>query len=194
MARRSINGADPIGLIEIVAIGAGVYMLYRVIKPVTDLLPGSEQDQANQQKVSNVLTTTPEENPFNINFVYSLYANNPGTYNAAWWQQLHTDYDTDPQFALQTSGVYKYVQLGDQLIDAFGFIIEHDADVDTVFGQVKSQADVSNIAAYLYFQYNEDLYSLMRDGKGVIPGVNKGLSTAHLAQIVDTVNSLPESN
>lgn len=186
---RRINGLEneivPIALIA----GAG-YLAYKLLSPIIGLLP----DNGEKEQVQNQPLTQPDLNPFSYTYRYSLYAQNPNNYGSAWWNNLRSRWAADPQGTMAVSGVYNYCYWGETLITAFGTFFETDSDVDDVFNSVQSKADVSNIACYLFFTQQVNLYSLLHNGAGFIPGVSRGLTDGHLAQIINIVNSLPDSN
>lgn len=197
MANKRIGKADE-ELIIFGAVAVGLFLLGKpIINSLSSLLnqlPGANSE-ANQT-VADQNTVALEENPFNINYKYSLYARNPGTYGAAWWVNLNNQFLSygNPQTAVAANGVYLYPAWAWTLNDAFGTFSEDDSVVDAVFNQVRSKADVANLATLMYFVYQIDLFTLLNSGNGFIPGVSRGLSTTHLATIINKVSSLPDSN
>ena len=72
---------------------------------------------------------------------------------------------------------------------AFNIFVDNYSDIIGVFKQFKTKSDVSYFAEIFFNKYNTDLYGFLQDGGGLFPW--DGLSTAHLNQINDYVNSLP---
>lgn len=187
---RKVNGTGE-DLLPLVLIAGVAFVGYKLLGPLMHLLP----DSADQDEVDTVNTADPDTNPFSINYQYSLYSQDPDRFSGQWWLNLKQQFDNvGYQQAIAISGVYNYAYWGDLLINSFGLVTEVDNNVDTVFGQIRSKADVANLATYMYFVYQTDLFSLIKNGTGVIPFLSRGLSTGHLAQIIQHVNSLPNSN
>jgi hypothetical protein len=172
------------------ALGVGGYLLYTKIF-------GAPVSQADSNSVNNVFTTPDAQNPFSYNYQYSLYAQNPGTYGQAWWITLAQNYanlysaGTNPS---GVSGVYNYVTWGEQIRSCYGFFSIDFNTLQSIFQAVSSQADVANIASYLYFTHNISLWQLLANGTGSSFSLVGGLSTTNLAAIVNEVQALPAHN
>lgn len=182
-------GRKKIGEIDgdLILVGGLVLGGFLLLKPIVDKLSGNSEDD---KTVTDVTTLPAEQNPFSINYQYSLYGMAPSAYGQAFYQNLQQTVFNTPGIN-QTSGIYNIATQAEILENAFSAFWETDSDVQAVFDNLGSKADVSNIAAYLYFVHGEDLYNLLLNGKGFIPFLNRGLSTSSMAKIINQVNSLP---
>jgi hypothetical protein len=182
-------GAIEDDVLILAGLGIGGYLLYQKI-----FAPPSQQDT---NTVTALATTPTQNNPFNYQYKYGLYAKDPSTYNQQWWYNLVVQYTgmvNANQNPAGVSGVYNYVTWGGIIYNAFGvFTIDLNA-IESVIQAVHSQADISNIAAYLFFIDNIDLYALLSQGTGAGITIRSGLSTSDLATVINSVNNLPESN
>lgn len=187
--QRKIGGIEE-DVILLAGLGLGGYLLF------THFFPGGPSQQ-DSNSVNTIYTTPDANNPFSMNFKYSLFAQNPGTYNQAWWINLgqqSANLLNNGQNPADVSGVYNYITLGELLRSAFGIFTIDFNTIQSVFQSVASQADVSNIAAYLYFAHGINLWNLLSNATGSNFTITGGLNTTQLAQIVNEVNNLPASN
>lgn len=188
MAGKRISGIEDDVLI-LAGISVGGYLLYE------HFFGGPSQGESNQ--VNEILTAADYDNPFSHNYRYSLYAQQPTIYNLQWWinlSQMYAQISNSGQNPATVSGVYNYVLWGELITQSFGLISIDFNTIQSVMQQVRSQADVSNIACYLYFTQGIELYNLLFDGSGSGLTITSGLGAANLAAIVKEVKALPESN
>lgn len=186
MAKR-VSGIED-DVILLAGLGVGGYLLYQ------HFFAGPSQDDNN--KVTNLLSTPDTDNPLSYKFKYSLYAQQPTIYNANWWINLGQEYATiyaSGQNPADYSGVYNYVVWAEIILGAFGYFTVDFASIQSVIQQVNSQADVANIASYLYFGRDVNLHDLLFTGKGS-KAMFGGLSTTNFATLINEINALPESN
>jgi hypothetical protein len=170
--------------------GAGFALYFLVVKPLLNL---GGDDPADTNSLANQVATTPASNPFNYQFDSGLYAQDPSTYGSSFWNNLSsensawfTDYSSDTNL--------KYAKWGESVWSASSDWGSPDADMTSVFNLIATQADASNIAAYLNFVRNADLWTLLNKGQGSIASfLPTGMSNKALAALVNHVNSLPVS-
>jgi len=83
-----------------------------------------------------------------------------------------------------------WVPLADDIYHSMGYLeIDQDAVLND-FAQVKTQADVWQMAVYIQAKYDANLWDWLKHGQSWTPWDN-GLSHEALAQIINRVNSLP---
>ena len=185
---RKVSGIEDDVLI-LAGIGVGGYLLYQ------HFFGGASQTDTNT--VTTTLTTPDASNPFSYKYQYGLYAKDPAYYNSAWWLNLTKQYalmDNSGQNPASVSGVYNYVTWGEIIKGAFGLVTVDFNAIQSVIQAVHSQADISNIAAYLFFTYGIELYYLLYNGTGAGFTITSGLSATNFATVINEVSNLPESN
>lgn len=173
-----------------VALAAGAYFL--VIRPIMNEFGVSPEDKAAVAEIDN---SSPVENPFSPYFQpmvdqYQSHWLDVG--EAAWFQQLQWNYDngmdqlngTDDDIAINAETIHNAFSLWHNL---------HTNDVLAVFNRLTDQAEVSLIAAYLNYVHGEDLWSLLRNGHSLLPGlIPNGIGETNMAAIKKRVDSLPQ--
>lgn len=188
MGRRRVNGIED-DLILLAGLGVGGVLLYNAV-----FGGGATQDQVDA--VNNIYSTPASSNPFSYQFSQSLYTLNG--YGSAWWLKLNQEYAAVKQAGgdpLQYGAAYNYITWAEQLRSAFGILYQDTALVTTIFNNMQSQADVSNVACQLWFADTTatgdpvDLYTLLSHGRGIFWA--GGLSTKDLGTIVQNVMNLP---
>ena len=185
---KKVNGLEGDALL-LVGIGVGGYLLWQYFFPSVS--------QEDQDTVTNMSTTPDAQNPFSPNFQYSLYAQNPNTYGQSWWlnlSQMSANLLFQGTNPANVNGVYNYITWGETIRSAFGFFGINFQVIQSVFQAVRSQADVANIATYLYFGHSINLYNLLSLGQGANFYLGNGLSPTQMAQIINEVMALPASN
>jgi|SRR5579872_1133730 len=171
------------------ALAAGAYFL--VVKPIMNELG---VDPADKNTIDSVSSLDPTANPFNLNFTYSTKStdqSNPGDY----WQQLKSLGDSQGWSAFDPNNDLNNIYVWGEIVHN-GLNWWHNVDVngiDNVFSQVTSQGQVGDIANYLYYNYNKDLWSLLTRGEGIIPIIPNGMPSSDLANIVKKIEALPNN-
>ena len=77
-----------------------------------------------------------------------------------------------------------------KIYNALGYFTDNEAEVLGVFKNLKTQTQVSDLATYFQIKYNQDLFTFLKKGKGIMP--EAGLNSEELSQIISLVNSLPK--
>lgn len=186
--KRAVNGAES-EVILYGAIIAGTYFL--VVKPLMNSLGGDPKDQ---QLVDSINSTSPDENPFSSqfqDFVDNFTQNAPGVSIEETYKSLADSYDNN-ELTVGTKA-YNVARWGNEIDDAFSFW-SGGPDVNKVFAQfaqIPNKTAVASLAAFMLYAKGKELFHFMRYGRG-LPWVPNGLSIAELAQIIRTVNNLPD--
>lgn len=188
---RKINGIEE----DIILTGGLLFGGYLLVKHIFPGLFDDGADEAAKQDIADTMNLNGVVNPWNIHYQYSLYGQAPNSYGLSFWQSVQQGAfgDVAPGVVMNlqdanTDGVYNYAVQGELIESAFGLIFSDQATINNAFSNLHTKADVSNVAAYLYFMHGDDLLNLLQNGKGVFTG----LGSAALANLITQVNNLPD--
>jgi|SRR5579862_3343364 len=177
---------------DLVLGGALIAGFFFVLKPALDLFGANPEDVATidrqkaQAPTANCFSYqfAPFVNNFNANPSY----NQDGSVMSmqTYYQIVKANNDAGtPVLGLNNINI---AQLGENLISALSpWVLATDSNnVFAVFGNFNNQTQIASMAAYLMFNYNKDLLSMLT---GSIFKV--GLGPADLATLIHQVNALP---
>jgi hypothetical protein len=187
--KRLISGIEDDALVTVGIVAAGYFL---VVKPILSTLG---LDDNSKQTLSAVDATQPDENPFSWQYqpYQDFYNNewaNPGLTEQQNWQQVKAIAQSNPgALDAVTNAVYTW---GETINNAFGFFLGYvdEDNVVAVFNQIPSKVMVSAVSDYIYSNYQQDLWSLIKNGHWYNLA---GLHPQGLVTIVTRVNSLPVS-
>lgn len=182
----AVNERDKV----LLTVGAGVAAYFVVVRPILAAVGIDPQSEANVQAV-NMLD--PSENPFDMNFAGGSIASGSAVPDPkTFFTNLKFLGDVQKIVYNSTSSdlnnVYAFAET---INNAFSWYNTDIAAVTTVFNEIRSKAVVSDIAAYLYYNYNINLWALLNVGSSWIPFSQAGIPATQLSQIVNHINSLP---
>ena len=163
-----------------------------IIKPLLNTLGVTSEDAAT---VASVNTLDPTQNPFSYQFAplaEENYWNDQSDPEQQYFQEDLVTYGQQGDTLNPLAPTYNLIVNAEAINNAFGYFA-YDADtVLSIFNSLQTQTDVAYIAAYLYFNYQKDLMTLLTNGRyAPIFGLTSGLSKTDLAIIINHVMSLP---
>lgn len=108
---------------------------------------------------------------------------------------LKAQYDADPaKYVASRSQPIVTITRGENLWKAFSFFTGTDYPaIVNVFAGMTSKQDVAELAQFMSEIYNVDLLAFLRTGIYTIGPINWGLNDNQLAEIINHVNSLPDT-
>lgn len=174
---------------DAILVGGLVAGYFLVVRPI---LSEFGLDSDTQNLLNTQATKPPTVNAFSFQFAYSWYSQNPAIFSQNYWLQMAEAYSNLSDQSTLTGTSIDVAINAEAIKSAFGWVYVSSDNVVSIFSAINYQADVSNIACYLYFVYNIDLYTLLQKGNSPIP-LTVGLYGSTLASIVARVNGLPVS-
>lgn len=180
-------------------LGAGAliggYIL--IVKPLLANF-GLTADQ--QAAISDIDSAPPAQNPFNAQYQpfvdFATTALPPGQTLAQYFSQLNDTYNatSNPPFPIfgTPENPLDVATAAEIIRNQFNFLTIGDTSViDSVFSAFNSKEEVSAVAAYLYYVYGDDLWTLLKKGRWYNI---QSLSGTDLANIIARLNNLPDVN
>jgi hypothetical protein len=186
------NNDETEDLLFKVALAAGAYFF--VVRPIMNELGVNPADTAT---VNSQINSSAASNPFSASFTpfvsqyQSNWSSSAGFTEQAYFAQFQQAYN-DGQTSLNgsTSDLAVYAET---INNSFGYILHDTNTVMAIFNELQYQTDVAWISAYLYYNYQKDLLSLLTNGAWTLFGLKSGLSDTDLATCINHVLSLPQS-
>lgn len=156
-----------------VIVGAGYFLILRPIFQKLGL-EKTQQEQQTQQELQNIETLSVKDNAFNGRIFLSNI----------------------PKGTKYTLLTQKSVQgLAKALRDAFTIFGDNETKAIGIFRQLKTKAQVAQLADQFYKMYTLDLWNFLKNGTpygGFLTTAFSGLNDKELIQIVNIVNKLPK--
>jgi len=180
-----------------VGIVYGAYVL--LIKPMLPTFGASPEEEA---AINSVDMASATDNPFSFQYAPMVdYFNKVkasgqtgGMAMPEYIKYFKEQWDnTDPIPPMDgTHGIIDAITGAEAIKAGFAWykihITGNTSDVLSVFNVVQSKSQVASIAAVLWYLYNIDLWTYLKEGSALMW---RGLSSSDLKYVVDKVNSLP---
>lgn len=157
----------------VVVIGAAYFL---VIKPILQKLgiEKTKDEQQAQEDIIKIDTANPKENPFSGRLFLSSI----------------------PKGTKYTALTQKSVKgLAVALRDAFTIFGDNESKAIAIFRQLKTKAQVAQLADAFYKKYTLDMWNFLRNGTpygGFLTTSFSGLSDKDIGLILNIVNKLPK--
>lgn len=184
-------------IIKVIALTGGYFL---VIKPILSKfgLDSTQQDQINQ-----VNALSAGDNPFLPGDQSATTQDSPAKYKAYYQQvksqgqtsnpdKVFSGWGSDGNNAFSTVYLNNIYALSEIINDSFTWYEVKVDPVLQVFNEVTSKAQVGDISNYLYYNYEHELWTLLKNGNSFVP-LSIGLYSPALAQVSAKVLSLPEN-
>lgn len=170
---------------------------FGIVKPV---LAKFGIDPHDSDTVNSLASTDAINNPFDLGFGISQL--NENFTNASWklinlvnndpaFIQSHVQYFKDNLGSDDVHNNYPYVLYAIAVNDAMGFFWIDDATVESVFSQLSCQYQVTQMAMYLNYAEQINLFDRLKNGQELVSFMQVGIGDARLAAIIDHIRTLP---
>lgn len=174
----------------LLTVGAGFAAYFLVVKP---LLSAVGIDPASQANIESINMLDPSKNPFDMNFANGAVASGAAVPDGKTFF-TNLKFIGDSQSTVYNSAgsdLNNVYALGEAINNSFSWYNTDLTAITTIFNEVRSKAEVSDIAAYLFYNYNINLWALLNTGASWIPFSQAGVPANQLSQIVNHISSLP---
>lgn len=181
-------------LIKAVVAGVAIFGLYRVGKYLANQFGIHPENTA---LVNAQIAKPADQNAFSTQF--KPFRDDDGQSKGQSWayeKQLTDQALLDPGKYQSLLSVQPAVTVtrGEKLWDSFSFFKDTDYNaIFAVFNNLASKEDVAELAQFMNDIYNVDLLNFLRYGIYRLGPINFGLNDNQMADIINHVNSLPDT-
>lgn len=180
---------------ELIVAGAVVVVGLVVLKPLMNKFLG---DPAQLQSIQDAVDNAGPNSPFSANYQPFLdqYADIIDSYGSVqnWMFDLQNQFNSESATDNKMPDDYYYLRLAsnaEAIHNGLGWLLNDNETVKGIFFSLDEKADVALIANYFYTVFGIDLLNYLQKGKLSFLGLDSGLPTTDLADIVKHINTLP---